>query len=137
MNVDGQFIINERTEKSSRFLLTIGSTVVLIKYFSVPIEDLTVFNVKAPTRLFDVVAITILTFSLASFLIHWFGDFVNWRVWYKENAVSLFLGKEATLGQVLNAKLEELCVENTEAQGIENLKKDIVTLQKEIVSHNI
>lgn len=137
MNVDGHSIINERTEKSSRFLVTIGSTIIFIKYFNVPLEDLTVFNVRAPANLFDVVAFAILAFSLTSFLIHWFGDLVSWRGWYKENAVGIFLGKEITLGRALNAKLEKWTAEGDNVESVEGVRKDIATLQTEIAKHNV
>lgn len=137
MKIAEQEVISERTEKSSRFLVTTSSIVILVKLFQVPIEDLSMLGVKAPANLFDLAASLILVYSFTTHLWSWSFDLHTWRNWYSSNYTGVYEGESGIpIGDMLAYQLSSLRskMEGKEV-NLEKVEKSISALIQSLESY--
>lgn len=85
--VSGKDLISEATEKVVRRTMFISGAVILVKAYSVDLEDLSLFGLSLPAELFDVVALVLILYHLYSLTINWVGDLAAFRLWYRESEI--------------------------------------------------
>lgn len=81
MRVGDTEIIRRPTQVASRNMLVILATIILVKYYDTPLDDLKILNAPLPGDLLDAVAVVLIGFGIFSLLVHWASDVVAWRMW--------------------------------------------------------
>lgn len=85
--ISGREVISETTEKSQGRLLFFAAATVLIKAYSVPVQDLKIAGMEFPAAIFDVSMLIAVGWLYYSYIIKWVGDLLGFRLWYSESSV--------------------------------------------------
>jgi hypothetical protein len=107
MLVSGHDVLSERTEKSSRFMLIVAASVILVKKYNVKIDDLSFLSVKLPADLFDAAATVVICYATFSFIQHVWFDVYAWRNWH-ENAKIQTHKSKVEIGRNLQDRYDRL-----------------------------
>ena len=139
MRVSGHDVLSERTERSSRFVLAVAATIILVKWYKVEIGDLTFLGVNLPADLFETAASIMLIYAIVNFLQHWIFDVYAWSEWYAENVIDSWDGR-MTMGQFVSGNMENFGRNFTDQEtdsGRESVLKSVAKFITESVpSHN-
>jgi hypothetical protein len=107
MRVSGHDVLSERTENSSRFMLIVAASVILVKKYDVKIDDLSFLSVKLPAELFDTAATVVVCYATFSFIQHFLFDVYAWRNWYEDAKIQTWNG-EVEIGRFLQDRHDRL-----------------------------
>lgn len=140
MRVSGHDAISERTEKSSRFVLTVAAIVLLVEFYKVPIGNLTFLGVNLPEALFKTAASAMMFYALINFILHWAFDVYAWNTWYENNKVETTDSGEITIAQYISIHLNRF-TNNFNEQKSDEGKMNVAIkaakfLMDEIPDHN-
>lgn len=83
----GKDLISPTTEKVGQRALVIGASAILVKAYSVPLNDLKALGIELPPALIDTVLLVLVIYSAYSLTLHWFGDLLSFRLWYRESSI--------------------------------------------------
>lgn len=84
--LSGKDIISESTEKVIRRTMVISSAAILAKIYDIPLNDLKVLGMELPSSLFDTAFLLLVGYSAYSLVLHWSGDLLAFRLWYRESS---------------------------------------------------
>ena len=93
----GKDIISEATEKIIRRTVVLSSITVLVKAYSVPLNNLKLLDMELPSAVFDVVLLVLVAYFSYSLVINWIGDMLAFRLWYRENSTWSEFGTQIKL----------------------------------------
>lgn len=58
-----------------------------MKLYEVPLQDLKIFGVELPVQVFDVVAWSLIIYSVYAITVNWLGDFAALKLWFTEISI--------------------------------------------------
>ncbi|MBW4542286.1 MAG: hypothetical protein KME43_24585 [Myxacorys chilensis ATA2-1-KO14] len=90
--VSGKEIISDLTEKNGRRLIVVSFLSIIVKLYKVNLSELSVFGVKLPAELFDVVALILITYFSYALFINWIGDLAGFRLWFDSHRMDSEFG---------------------------------------------
>jgi len=90
--ISGNNLISELTEKNGRRLLIVSFLVLVFKLYKVDLEGFTLFKLRFPPELFDVVALSLIIYFLYSLIVNWVGDLASFKLWFSSNDINSSFG---------------------------------------------
>jgi hypothetical protein len=81
MHLLGRDIVSEPTRRAARILVGTALTVFLAKFYGLDLTGLTIFEVAIDPKVVAGAAAIVILVQLASFLVHWVGDFASLVPW--------------------------------------------------------
>lgn len=83
MIIEGRELVSRPTQVAARSLVIVSSTILVVWWFAIPLEDLSVLGIKGlPVELFDFVGAVTTVFLIISLVLNWASDWVSYSKWY-------------------------------------------------------
>jgi hypothetical protein len=101
MKVQGDDILSDVTEKTSRSLKATAAVVIAVKLFDVPVYDLRVLNVNLPPNLFDVTSFALILYMMITLVMYWRVDYLLWCHGSMMSAMNAIEGRLRSIKDVI------------------------------------
>lgn len=89
MKIDGNELISKATASSSRNLAIAASGIIYISWYNLNPAEWGLLNGQVGVDAFRGGAAAIVLYLTVSLLVHWFGDYVSYRKWFKSNEFAM------------------------------------------------
>lgn len=127
MHLQGKEIVSEATRRAARQLVATSLIVFLAKFYALDLTGLQVFEVSIDPTIVSGAANIVIAFQVATFLVHWGGDFISLDPWNRGDKVNGISRQSAASSVLLklDAAIEHLeLIHASLEHNIKPLKSD-------------